>query len=82
VDDSYKGILTGADTYSFMGQYAPRTIQGDFKVASNCRGAGFYTDSLGNKVNYVMTAVDGGDTIYFQGTDPGVAVSGVGRRIR
>jgi hypothetical protein len=81
VDSNYNGIFTGSDTINFMGQYAQRIDTGTFKMASNCRGTGFYTDSLGNKVNHVFTAVDGGDTIYFMGTDPGVAVSGVGRRI-
>lgn len=78
----YTGVMTGTDTINLMGQYLPRTDTGTFQMESNCRGKGFYTDSLGNKVNYVMTAVDGGDTLYFQGTDPGVAVSGVARRIR
>lgn len=80
--DGANGILTGSDTASFMGQITPRTIQGTFKIGSNCRGTGSYTDSLGAKINYVFTAVDGGETLYLQGTDPGVAVSGVGRRIR
>jgi len=71
-----------AGLFNFMGQYAQRTDKGTYKMENNCRGVGFYTDSLGNKINYVMTAVDDGDTIYFQGTDPGVAVSGVGRRIK
>jgi hypothetical protein len=30
----------------------------------------------------VFTAMDRGETLYFQGTDPGVAVSGVARGIR
>ena len=76
------GVITGSDTASFMGQYAPRTLQGTYRIGSNCRGTGFYTDSLGNQINYVFTAVDGGDTLYLQGADPGVAISGVGRRIR
>jgi hypothetical protein len=82
VDDEYNGLMTGSDTVSFAGQYAPRADQGTYKMGSNCRGVGFYTDSLGNKINYVMTAVDEGDTLYFQGSDPGVAVSGAARRIR
>lgn len=77
-----EGVTTGADTANLMGQYLPRTIQGTYKTGSNCRGTGFYTDSLGNKVNYVFTAVDGGETIYLQGSDPGAAISGVGHRIR
>src|SRR5262249_7506027 len=82
VDDDYNGLMTGSDTVSFAGQYAPRTDKGTYKMESNCRGGGFYTDWLGNRINYVITAVDGGETLYFQGTDPGVAVSGIGRRIR
>ena len=78
-----EGITTGSDTANFMGQYAPREIvTGSYKLNSNCRGTGLYTDSLGNKVNYVFVAVDGGETLYLQGADPGVAISGVGRRIR
>ncbi|MEP7343478.1 MAG: hypothetical protein ABI977_37510 [Acidobacteriota bacterium] len=80
--DGANGILTGSDTANFMGQYLPRTNQGTYKIGSNCRGTGSYTDSLGNKINYVFTAVDGGETLYLQGSDPGVAVSGVARRIR
>ncbi len=82
IDGGYNGLWTGSDTLNLMGQYFPRANQGTYKMESNCRGAGSYTDNLGNSVNYVFVAVDGGDTIYFQGTDPGVAVSGVGRRIR
>ena len=82
MDGNYNGIFNGTDTINLMGQYAPRVDTGTFKMETNCRGTGFYTDTLGNKVNYVFTAVDDGDTIYFMGTDPGVAVSGVGRRIR
>jgi len=82
IGSGYSGLITGADTISLAGQFAPRTYTGTYTLGSNCRGTGFYTDSLGNRVNYVFTAVDGGETIYFQGADPGVAVSGVGRRIR
>lgn len=78
----FSGVITGADTVSFAGQFAPRTYTGTYTLGSNCRGTAFYSDSLGFQVNYVFTAVDGGETIYFQGTDPGIAVSGVGRRIR
>jgi hypothetical protein len=80
--DGGNGVWTGSDTINFMGQYSPRTNQGTYKLESNCRGTGFYTDNLGNSVNYVFVAVDGGDTLYVQGADPGVAVSGVARRIR
>ncbi len=65
-----------------MGQNLPRINQGIFKLGSNCRGTGFYTDNLDNSINYVFTAVDGGDTLFVQGNEPGVAVSGVARRIR
>ena len=82
VDSNYNGHITGSDTYSFMGQYAARTLQGTYKVESNCRGTGSYTDSLGNKVNYVFTVVDGGKTSFLQGSDPGAAISGVSERIR
>ncbi|MGH9754316.1 MAG: hypothetical protein ACREA2_16175 [Blastocatellia bacterium] len=82
IDVGYNGVWTGSDTVSFAGLYSSRANQGTYKLESNCRGTGFYTDSLGNRINYVITAVDGGDTIYFQGTDPGVGVTGVGRRIR
>jgi hypothetical protein len=79
--DGGTGIINGSDTASFMGQYSPRALEGTFNIGSNCRGAGSYTDSLGNQINYVFTAVDGGETLYLQGSDPGVAVSGVARRI-
>ncbi|MGE0131081.1 MAG: hypothetical protein AB7U82_23635 [Blastocatellales bacterium] len=82
IDSGYNGVLSGSDTVSFAGQYSPRANQGTYKLESNCRGAAFYTDNLGNKVNYVFVAVDGGETIYFQGSDPGVANTGVGQRIR
>lgn len=82
VDDKYNGTWTGTDTFNAMGQYLPRLNNGTYTLGSNCRGKGFYTDSLGNQINYVFTAVDGGDTIFVQGNEPGVAVSGVLRRIR
>ncbi|MBS1789610.1 MAG: hypothetical protein JST85_17935 [Acidobacteria bacterium] len=82
VDGNFNGHITGTDTYSFMGQFVPRTFQGTYKLESNCRGKGFYTDSLGNNVNYVFTVVNGGNTIFLQGNDPGTAVSGISERIR
>ena len=82
VNDKFEGISTGSDTFNVMGQYLPRTIAGTYNVASNCRGTGFYADSLGNQVNYVFTLVDKGETIFLMGTDPGVAISGVGQRIK
>jgi len=80
--DGGNGVWSGSDTLNSMGQYFSRANQGTYKLESNCRGTGFYTDNLGNRVNYVFVAVDGGDTLYLQGADPGVAVSGVARRIR
>lgn len=82
VDDNYNGLSSGTDTFNAMGQYLPRVNQGTYKLGSNCRGTGFYTDSLGNQVNYVFVAVDKGDTLFLMGTDPGLAVSGVGQRIK
>ncbi|MCI0387913.1 MAG: hypothetical protein MOB07_03955 [Acidobacteria bacterium] len=79
--DDGVGVIKGSDTASFMGQYTSRTLEGTFNIGSNCRGTGFYTDSLGNHINYVFTAVDGGETLYLLGSDPGVAVSGVARRV-
>ena len=81
IDGGYNGLWTGADTLNLMGQNVPRINQGTFKLGSNCRGTGFYTDNLGNRINYVFTAVDGGDTLFFQSNDSGVAISGVARRI-
>ena len=63
-------------------QYLPRVTKGTYKLGSNCRATGFYTDNLGNQVNYVFTVADKGDTIFFMGIDPGLAVSGVGQRIK
>jgi hypothetical protein len=82
VDANYNGLWTGSDTLNLMGQYFPRVNQGTYKMESNCRGKGFYTDNLGNSINYVFVAVDDGDTLYLQGADPGIAVSGVARRIK
>lgn len=82
IDSSYNGLWSGTDTFNLMGQNLPRINQGIFKLGNNCRGTGFYTDNLGNSINYVFTAVDGGDTLFVQGNEPGVAVSGVARRIK
>ena len=82
VDDNYNGLSSGTDTFNAMGQYLPRVNKRTYKILSNCRGAGFYDDSLGNHINYVFTVVDKGDTIFFMGVDPGTAVSGVGQRIK
>jgi hypothetical protein len=82
LDENFKGAWTGADTVSFMGQFAPRINKGVYTLNSNCRGVGSYTDSLGAKINYTFTVVDGGKTIFFQGIDPGLAVQLVGTRLR
>lgn len=82
VDNNYKGVWSGTDTFNAMGQYVPRTNNGTYTLNSNCRGTGFYTDNLGNQVNYVFTVVDGGDTLYIQGNDPGIAASGIAARIK
>lgn len=81
LDANFNGIFSGRDTNSFNGQFVPRTVQGTYKLNSDCTGTGRYTDSLGNTINYVFVTVDNGREIYFQGTDPGVSVSGVGRRL-
>ncbi len=83
VDGSYNGTWSGTDVMNVMGQqYVPRVNTGTYTLGSNCRGKGFYTDNLGNQINYVFTVVDGGDKMYIQGNEPGVAVSGVAQRIR
>ncbi len=82
LSDNYQGLLSGADTLNLMGQHAPRTLQGTFTVGGNCRGTGAQTDSLGNAINYVFVVVNGGETIYLQSTDPGVAISGVAQRLK
>ncbi len=82
LDSNFNGVMTGTDTINLMGMFVPRIDNGTYKMESNCRGKGFYTDNIGNSVNFVMTAVDNGSTIYFMGTDPGVAVWGTGRRTR
>jgi hypothetical protein len=76
------GRITGNDTLNLMGQYFPRTLQGTFTVGSDCRGTGSYADSLGNEISFVFTAVNDGDTLFLQGSDPGAAISGVAQRAR
>ncbi len=83
LDAAFNGTFSGSDTISFNGQIVPRTFQGTYKVNSDCTGTGRYTDSLNpNPINFVFVAVDGGRELYFQGTDPGVIISGVGRRVQ
>jgi hypothetical protein len=79
---NFTGVINGQDTIALAGQFAPRSISGTYQLNSNCRGTGFYADTLGNQVSYVFTVVDGGETIYLQGAYPGVVMSGVARRIR
>lgn len=78
--DRENGKLSGFDTNSYTGQILPRSIQGTFKMNSDCTGTGNYGDSLGNTINYVFMVVDGGKYIYLQGTDPGTNVFGVATR--
>ncbi len=80
--DGTSGKISGFDTASFNGQFAPRSLQGTFKLNRDCTGTGNYGDSLGNTVNYVFTVVDGGDHLYLQGSDPGVNIFGIATRSR
>lgn len=82
LDAGFNGTITGSDTYSFYGQIVRRTIQGTYQMNTDCTGSGKYTDSLGNTITFVFVAVDGGRELFFQGTDPGAVVSGVGRRLQ
>ena len=81
-DENLKGITAGADTNGINGMFFPRTFEGTYKVNEDCTGTGRYTDSNGATINYVFVTVDKGQEIYFQGTNPGDIVSGVGRRIK
>jgi len=76
------GIISGRDVVNVMGGYVPRTFSGTFSVGSNCRGTGTYTDSLGQTIHYVFTAVNGGDMLFLQGADAGDALWGVAQRVR
>jgi hypothetical protein len=78
--DRENGKLSGFDTNSYNGQIVPRSLQGTFKLNSDCTGTGNYGDSLGNTINYVFMVVDGGKHIYFQGIDPGTNVFGIATR--
>lgn len=83
LDAGFNGAFSGSDTISFNGQIVPRTFQGTYKVNNDCTGTGRYTDSLNpNPINFVFVAVDGGRELFFQGTDPGVIISGVSRRLQ
>jgi hypothetical protein len=82
LDADLKGVMNGSDTAGFMGQFVPRGIQGTYKLNGDCTGTGRYKDTIGNDINYTFTVVNGGREIYLQGTDPGVNVSGVARRVQ
>lgn len=82
LDASLGGVISGADTNGLNGQFVPRTFQGTYKLNSDCTGTGRYTDSQNNTINYVFVALDGGQELYFQATNPGDIVSGVGRRVQ
>ncbi len=78
--DRENGKISGFDINSFNGQIAPRSVQGTFKMNSDCTGSGRYGDSFGNKIDYVFMVVDQGKHIYLQGTDPGTNVAGLATR--
>ncbi len=78
--DRENGKVSGFDTNSFNGQIAPRSIQGTFKLNSDCTGTGNYGDSLGNTIDYVFMVVDQGKHIYLQSNYPGGNVAGIATR--
>ncbi len=78
--DRDNGKVSGFDTNSFNGQIAPRSIQGTFKLNSDCTGTGNYGDSLGNTIDYVFMVVDQGKQIYLQSNYPGGNVAGIATR--
>ena len=78
--DRENGKVSGFDTNSFNGQIAPRSIQGTFKMNSDCTGSGNYGDSLGNTIDYVFMVVDQGKHIYLQSNYPGGNVAGLATR--
>ncbi|MBS1810402.1 MAG: hypothetical protein JST84_19720 [Acidobacteria bacterium] len=78
--DRENGKISGFDTNSFNGQIAPRSLQGTFKMNSDCTGSGRYGDSLGNTIDYVFMVVDQGKHIYMQSNYPGGNVAGVATR--
>jgi hypothetical protein len=82
LDANLGGVISGADTNGFNGLFVPRTFQGTYKLNSDCTGTGRYTDSQNNTINYVFVALDGGEELYFQATNPGDIVSGVARRVQ
>jgi hypothetical protein len=43
-----------AGLFNFIGQHAQRTDKGTYKMENNCPARGFFTDSLGSKINYVI----------------------------
>ena len=78
--DRENGKISGFDINSFNGQILPRSVQGTFKMNSDCTGTGNYGDSFGNKIDYVFMVVDQGKHIYLQGIDPGTNVAGIATR--
>jgi hypothetical protein len=76
----FAGIGYLIHTNSYSGQIVPRSLQGTFKLNSDCTGTGTYGDSLGNVINYVFMVVDAGRHIYLQGIDPGTNVSVIATR--
>jgi hypothetical protein len=78
--DRENGKLSGFDTNSFSGQIVPRSIQGTYKLNSDCTGSGRYGDSLGNTIDYVFMVVDRGQQIYLQSNYPGGNVAGLATR--
>jgi hypothetical protein len=80
--DRENGKLSGFDVNSFSGQIAPRSIQGTYKLNTDCTGSGRYGDSLGNTIDYVFMVVDRGNQIYLQSNYPGGNVAGLATRSR
>jgi hypothetical protein len=78
--DRENGKVSGFDTNSFSGQIVPRSIQGTYKLNSDCTGSGRYGDSLGNTIDYVFMVVDRGQHIYLQSNYPGGNVAGLATR--
>lgn len=78
--DRENGKVSGFDTNSLNGLILPRSIQGTFKMNSDCTGTGSYGDSFGGKIDYVFMVVDQGKHIYLQSNYPGGNVAGIATR--
>ncbi len=75
------GKLSGKEGVVFNGApVVSRGLEGTFTINSDCTGKGAYRDTLGNTVNFVFVAVDGGAETYILGTDRGGNISGVAKR--